>query len=148
MRTAESGNAITYHFCPICGSTLYWENDGLLGQVTVAGPCIDNHGMGAVTSSMGARHFMATGRRDDLVRRTLTCNLVADRERPELRRFERDPVADVVANRGAYLAACLTIVRAYQAADSPDVSGPIGSYGEWSAVARAPPDLARRGGPA
>ena len=76
--------------------------------------------------------------KDDLVRRTLTCNLVADRERPELRRFERDPVADVLANRGAYLAACLTIVRAYQAAGSPDVCGPIGSYGEWSAVARAP----------
>ena len=37
----------------------------------------------------------------DLVRRTLTCNLVADRERPELRRFERDLVADVLANRGA-----------------------------------------------
>jgi hypothetical protein len=36
MRTAESGNAMTYHFCPTCGSTLYWENDGLPGQVTVA----------------------------------------------------------------------------------------------------------------
>ena len=36
------------------------------------------------------------------------------------------------------LAACLTIVRAYQAAGSPYVCGPIGSYGEWSAIARAP----------
>jgi hypothetical protein len=36
MRTAESGHAMTYHFCPTCGSTLYWENDGFPGQITVA----------------------------------------------------------------------------------------------------------------
>jgi len=27
-RIAESGNAMTYHFCPICGSTVFWENEG------------------------------------------------------------------------------------------------------------------------
>jgi len=26
MRTAESGNAMTYHFRPTCGSTVYWES--------------------------------------------------------------------------------------------------------------------------
>ena len=36
MRTAESGNAMTYHFCPTCGSTVYWENEGFPGQVNVA----------------------------------------------------------------------------------------------------------------
>ena len=35
-RTAESGNAITYHFCPTCGSTVFWENEGFPGQVMVA----------------------------------------------------------------------------------------------------------------
>jgi hypothetical protein len=35
-RTAGSGNALTFHFCPTCGSTLYWENGGHPGQVTVA----------------------------------------------------------------------------------------------------------------
>src|SRR5277367_5688943 len=35
-RTAESGNVLTYHFCPTCGSTMFWENDGFPGQVTVA----------------------------------------------------------------------------------------------------------------
>jgi hypothetical protein len=35
-RTAESGNALTYHFCPTCGSTVFWENDGFPGTVTVA----------------------------------------------------------------------------------------------------------------
>ena len=36
MRTAESGNALTYHFCPTCGSTVYWENEGFPGQVNIA----------------------------------------------------------------------------------------------------------------
>jgi hypothetical protein len=35
-RTAESGNVMTYHFCPTCGSTVYWENEGFPGHVTVA----------------------------------------------------------------------------------------------------------------
>jgi hypothetical protein len=35
-RTAESGNALTFHFCPICGSTLYWENEGLPEHILVA----------------------------------------------------------------------------------------------------------------
>ena len=34
--TAESGNVMTHHFCPTCGSTVFWENDGFPGQVTVA----------------------------------------------------------------------------------------------------------------
>ena len=35
-RTAESGNVMTYHFCPTCGSTVFWENEGFPGHVTVA----------------------------------------------------------------------------------------------------------------
>ena len=29
MRTAESGNALTFHFCPTCGSTVYWEGEAV-----------------------------------------------------------------------------------------------------------------------
>jgi hypothetical protein len=36
MRTAESGNALTFHFCPTCGSTVYWEGEGFPGYVVVA----------------------------------------------------------------------------------------------------------------
>ena len=36
MRTAESGNALTFHFCPTCGSTVYWEGEGFPGYVAVA----------------------------------------------------------------------------------------------------------------
>jgi hypothetical protein len=35
-RTAESGNTLTYHFCPVCGSTVYWENTSRPGRVMVA----------------------------------------------------------------------------------------------------------------
>jgi len=36
MRTAENGNALTFHFCPTCGSTVYWEGEGFPGYVAVA----------------------------------------------------------------------------------------------------------------
>jgi hypothetical protein len=36
MRKAESGNALTFHFCPTCGSTVYWEGEGFPGYVAVA----------------------------------------------------------------------------------------------------------------
>jgi hypothetical protein len=35
-RTAESGNALTFRFCPVCGSTVYWTGDGFPGLVAVA----------------------------------------------------------------------------------------------------------------
>ena len=35
-RSADSGNALTFHFCPICGSTVYWEGAGFPGYVAVA----------------------------------------------------------------------------------------------------------------
>jgi len=35
-RTAESGHTLAFHFCPICGSTVYWNNDGFPEMVTVA----------------------------------------------------------------------------------------------------------------
>ena len=35
-RSADSGNALTFHFCPTCGSTVYWEGTGFPGLVAVA----------------------------------------------------------------------------------------------------------------
>ena len=35
-RTADSGNALTFRFCPTCGSTVYWEGEGFPGFVAVA----------------------------------------------------------------------------------------------------------------
>lgn len=75
--------------------------------------------------------------RDDMTRRAVVCNLDAKLERPELREFRFDPVTRVQENRGRYVAAVLTIARAYRAAGSPLVCGPIGSYAEWSQNARS-----------
>ena len=36
MRTADSGNRVTFHFCPICGATVYWEGEGFPEYVAVA----------------------------------------------------------------------------------------------------------------
>jgi hypothetical protein len=35
-RTADSGNVMTFHFCPTCGSTVFWENGGFPGLISVA----------------------------------------------------------------------------------------------------------------
>jgi putative DNA primase/helicase len=53
-------------------------------------------------------------------------------ERPELRQFERDPVAMILENRGKYIAACLTIVRAYIIAGRPDLAPKLASFEGWS----------------
>jgi hypothetical protein len=74
----------------------------------------------------------------DMTRRTLICSLGVEMERPEQRQFKCDPISTVLENRGAYVAAVFTIVRAYIAAGRPRVCDPIGSYGVWSETVRAP----------
>jgi hypothetical protein len=36
MRSGESGGTLAFHFCPSCGSTVYFEHDALPGIVGVA----------------------------------------------------------------------------------------------------------------
>jgi hypothetical protein len=36
QRTADSGSKVTFQFCPVCGSTLYWTLDAFPGVVAVA----------------------------------------------------------------------------------------------------------------
>jgi hypothetical protein len=74
----------------------------------------------------------------DMVRRGLVCKLEAIDERPELRSFKRDALEVAAANRGTYVTAALTIVRAYFTAGTPRVCGPLGSYGAWSRMVRSP----------
>jgi hypothetical protein len=35
-RTAESGSAVTFRFCSICGSTVYWESQSFPAYIVVA----------------------------------------------------------------------------------------------------------------
>ena len=68
----------------------------------------------------------------DMVRRGLVCNLEALVERPERREFKKDALDHAASHRGAYVAAALTIIRAYLTAGAPQVCGPFGSYAAWS----------------
>ncbi len=66
--------------------------------------------------------------RGDMIRRTLTCNLDAKVERPELRQFAFDPLKEILDNRADFVAAILTIARAYSVAGRPDQPAAIASY--------------------
>ena len=35
-RVADSGNTVTFQFCPVCGSTVYWELDAFPDVIAVA----------------------------------------------------------------------------------------------------------------
>ena len=75
--------------------------------------------------------------RGDMVRRSLVAELDPQMERPELRKFQYDPVAAILADRGRYVSACLIIVRAYILASSPGKLDPIASFGGWSDLVRS-----------
>ncbi len=68
----------------------------------------------------------------DMTRRVLLGKLDAEMERPEDRVFSFDPVQRVLAKRGPYIAAAMTIVKAYVAAGMPGKLPPLASYGVWS----------------
>jgi len=74
----------------------------------------------------------------DMARRGLIATLNPKVEQPELRTFSFDPIERVLADRGSYIAAAFTIARAYLAAGSPKVCGPLGSYEPWSHMVRSP----------
>jgi Bifunctional DNA primase/polymerase, N-terminal/Primase C terminal 2 (PriCT-2) len=73
----------------------------------------------------------------DLTRRVLTTGLDPQMERPELREFKFNPVDKVLASRGEYIAACLTICRAYLMAGRPDKAKPLSSFEGWSDTVRS-----------
>jgi putative DNA primase/helicase len=71
--------------------------------------------------------------KDDITRRVLRAGMDAKMERPELREFKANPFERVLADRGRYLWAALTVVRAYQVAGRPGRLPRIGdTFAEWS----------------
>lgn len=68
----------------------------------------------------------------DMTRRALRATLDAGVERPELRAFDRDPLAMVMAGRGDYVSAGLTVLRAFHIAGRPQQRAPLGSFTDWS----------------
>jgi hypothetical protein len=85
--------------------------------------------------------YFATGNNiviaGDLIRRSLVASLDAGEEDPYRRIFKRDLLAMIAANRGRYIAACLTICRAYRLAGSPDRLPPLASFEGWSNCVRS-----------
>ncbi len=74
----------------------------------------------------------------DMARRGLRAIIDPRVERAELRTFSFDPIARVLADRGAYAGAAITIARAYLASGERVRCSSIASYGKWSQVAREP----------
>jgi putative DNA primase/helicase len=75
---------------------------------------------------------------DDMTRRAIICNLDPKMERPEQREFKNNPIEMVMADRGAYIAAILSIARAYLMSGESVKCPPIASYGQWSRMVREP----------
>lgn len=76
----------------------------------------------------------------DMARRTVTIDLDPAVEVPAAREFKRDPVGEVRASRGMFVALALTVVRAWIVAGRPkaDVCKPLASYEEWTDLCRRP----------
>jgi hypothetical protein len=73
----------------------------------------------------------------DLVRRSLRSGLDPKVDRPELRIFEKpDPVLRAMRDRPVYVAAILTILRAFHVAGRPKQTEPLGSFEDWSLLVR------------
>ena len=51
-RSSDSGNALTFRFCPKCGSTVYWEGESFPGLVAVAIGTFADPGFPAPTVSV------------------------------------------------------------------------------------------------
>jgi hypothetical protein len=75
---------------------------------------------------------------NDLTRRTLLCQLDADMERPETRKFQRRVDEVTRERRGELVAAALTILRGWHAAGTTIGVEPMGSFEEWSYRIRCP----------
>ena len=73
----------------------------------------------------------------DLCRRVVRSRLDPQMERPELRVFKGSPEDTVMADRGKYIAACLTICRAYIVAGRPGKLNRLASFGGWSDTVRS-----------
>ena len=72
----------------------------------------------------------------DTTRRGVVGRLDPKVERPELRSFTYDPIADAKENRGELVQATLTILKAYHVAGRPNRPTPLQSFTDWSNTVR------------
>ena len=67
----------------------------------------------------------------DMVRRSMLCRLDARMESPETRQFRSDPISDVIADRGRFVVAGLTVLLAYAQAGYPNVPPVVAGFEDW-----------------
>ena len=72
----------------------------------------------------------------DMLRRSVLCYLNPAVDRPEEIQFKFNPRLAVAKDRGRYVAAVLTILRAYHVASYPGAVG-LGSFDQWSRLIRS-----------
>jgi putative DNA primase/helicase len=76
--------------------------------------------------------------KNDATRRILRISLDAKSEKPEYRKFKGNPYKEVLDNRGRYLWATLTVVRAYIVAGKPNRLPSISEpFSAWSDLVRS-----------
>lgn len=73
----------------------------------------------------------------EMARRKIVAELDANMENPSSRTFKHYPVEMVLKDRGKYIAAALTICRAYIIAGRPNKAAPLASFGGWSDTVRS-----------
>ena len=97
-------------------------------------------GLSEMPELPGRTMLFATGNNltvfGDMSRRTIMCSLDPKRERPELRHFARNPITMVKADRGRYVHASLTILRAYRLDEDAERPPALGSFEDWSSTVR------------
>jgi phage/plasmid primase-like uncharacterized protein len=74
----------------------------------------------------------------DMIRRGMTIHLNTSEARPETRTFSLRPDQLVIRDRGKYIAAALTIVRAYIVSKYKQECDPLASFEGWSQFCREP----------
>lgn len=52
LRISDAGNKLTFHFCPVCGSTVHYELEGQKDRVAVPIGAFADHGFPAPTVSV------------------------------------------------------------------------------------------------
>ncbi|CAJ0857067.1 hypothetical protein AMST5_00980 [freshwater sediment metagenome] len=74
----------------------------------------------------------------DLTERLVRCAINANMENPGQRKFDFNPVEVVRADRGKYVRACLTILRAHAVAGypAPDDMSALGGFDDWNKKVR------------
>lgn len=118
------------------------EGAALCQTLTATSRSIRVMGLSKIVTAPCTALLVATGNnltlRGDVVRRAVVCRLDPGTDRPELRQFDQNLIAETIDRRAELGAAALTIPLAYILAGRPAIDvAPFGSFDDWSQTVRA-----------